>query len=463
MEKAGITMGKFIAGIIIAILVSSAVSAAISTQLLVAGPQGPQGETGATGATGPEGPPGPQGPYLPDYDSGWIDITDKNGQYFNITHNLNYDDVLVDIAGKAQAGGSVHQKYLGLTGYIQGWTKTYGGTDEDVGYSLIQTVDGGYAIAGHAHTPFEAHGDVFLVRTDAGGNQLWQKTFGGEVEDDYGYSLIQTVDGGYAIAGYTYRVRFAFWLIKTDSAGNAQWNKTYGRTNDDRARSVVQTGDGGYVIAGYTQFSTSFDAWLVKTDAAGNHLWNRTYGDGGPNYDAAYSLVQTSDGGYAFAGTTDSAGAGDYDVYVVKTNSDGTGSWWKTFGGTDEDVGYSLIQTVDGGYAIAGATWSFGAGSADVFLVRTDAGGNQLWQKTFGGEVEDVGYSLIQTVDGGYAIAGATWSFGAGSADVFLVKTDVWGEFGLARTGSTANTLTLYRGRNDVEWNYVQVRIWKID
>ena len=184
MAAISLTMSKFIAGIIIAILASSVISIGVST-ILISGPQGPkgdagdmgqqgpQGATGATGATGPQGatgstgaagangatgetgttgdqgPPGPQGPYLPDYDSGWINITSNRGQYFNITHNLDFDNVLVDIAGRATEGGSIHQRYLGLTGYLPAWNKTYGGTGRDVGLSAIQTDDGGYAIIGY--------------------------------------------------------------------------------------------------------------------------------------------------------------------------------------------------------------------------------------------------------------------------------------------------------------------------
>ena len=150
------------------------------------------------------------------------------------------------------------------------------------------------------------------------------------------------------------------------------------------------------------------------------------------------------------------------DVYLVKTDGSGTMQWNKTFGGASDDRGYSVVQTVDGGYAIAGYTYSYGAGGSDVFMVKTDGTGNQLWQRTFGGAIDDFGNSVVQTADGGYAIASRTLSYGAGW-DVYLVKTDAEGEFGLIRTDTTANAVTLYRGVNDVYWNYVRVRIWKID
>ncbi len=498
MEKAGITTGKFIAGIVIAILVSSAVSAAISTQLLVTGPQGPQGETGATGATGPEGPPGPRGPYLPDYDSGWVDITDKAGSSITLTHGLGGTDIIVDVTGLMTQADAPHQFYLGLTGYMNGfeetcgrnvvgyslvetndggyalcgytsdvylvktnalgymlWNKTYGGTYDDRGHSVVQTSDGGYAIGGITSSFGAGSNDVYLVKTDAAGSMLWNKTYGG-ASQDIAFSMVQTTDGGYAIGGFTHSFGaggYDLYLVKTDAAGNMLWNQTYGGTSDDVGYSVVQTDDGGYAICG----ETGADVYLVKTDTAGAIQWSKTYG--GTGVDSGHCVVQTHDGGYAIGGLTYSFGAGG-DVYLVKTDAAGNMLWNKTYGGTNVETGYSLVQTSDGGYAISGSTYSFGAGARDVYLVKTDSLGNMQWSKTYGGTYDDIGYSLVQTWDGGYAIGGLTYSFGAGSNDVYLVKTAV--ESGLAWT-ATANTITLCRGVTDTYWNYVRVRIWKID
>jgi len=211
MPKIEITKGLLITVIAVAILVSGVVSAVVSTQLAV-GPQGPagtKGDTGATGAaglkgdtgaTGPQGATGDtgetgaQGPYLPDYDSGWLNITAMGGQYFNITHNLNYSDVLVDITGKATATGAVHQR-LGLTSYIPAWNKTYGGAGWDTGRSVVLASDGGYVIAGTTGSYGAGHYDAFLAKTDAEGTMLWNKTYGGEL-DEFGFSMAQAVDGG---------------------------------------------------------------------------------------------------------------------------------------------------------------------------------------------------------------------------------------------------------------------------
>jgi hypothetical protein len=159
----------------------------------------------------------------------------------------------------------------------------------------------------------------------------------------------------------------------------------------------------------------------ISVAQAPSLLWHQTYG--GPDTDRAYSLDLTSGGGFVLTGTTQSYGAGYYDVYLVKVTSLGIMQWDRTFGGSGEDYGYSVVQTSDGGYAIAGYTESFGAGNKDVYLIKTDQNGNLQWEMTFGGSDDDIGESLLQTPDGGYIIAGATHSYG-GMWDVFVVRTD---------------------------------------
>jgi len=196
---------------------------------------------------------------------------------------------------------------------------------------------------------------------------------------------------------------------------------------EEQAYSVIQTGDGGYVLAGYTRSygAGGHDFWLVKIDSAGNHLWNRTYG--GAYYDEAYSTVQTSDGGYALAGTIYTFGsiyADESYGYLVKTDSLGNMEWSKTYGGTDYITAHSVVQADDGGFAVAGRTRYFGAGNSDAWLVKTDSLGNTQWRKIYGGTQDEWVNSVIQTDDGGYALAGYTDSFGAGGEDVYLVKTE---------------------------------------
>jgi hypothetical protein len=310
------------------------------------------------------------------------------------------------------------------------WNKTYGGTGGDYAYALVQTADGGYALAGSTTSFGAGGGDAWLVKTDASGNMQWNKTYGGP-NNDWAYALVQTSDGGYALAGWTASFGAGFydcWLVKTDASGNMQWNKTYGGTLQDGAYALVQTADGGYALAGETQFfvPNQLDFWLIKTDANGNALWNKTYGGTGGDY--AYALVQTADGGYALAGGTNSYGAGNGDAWLVKTDSSGNMQWNKAYGGTGWDEAYALVQTGDSGYALAGYTTSFAIGYFDFWLVKTDANGNALWNKTYGTMGSDKAQALVQTTDGGYALAGwegfSNESFGAGVFDFWLVKTD---------------------------------------
>jgi len=239
------------------------------------------------------------------------------------------------------------------------------------------------------------------------------------------YSVRQTSDAGYVIAGtadFSGAGGGDFWLVKTDSSGKQQWNKTYGGTDYDRAHSVQQTPDGGYIMAGTTDSfgAGGGDFWLVKTDSSGKQQWSKTCG--GTADDWVYSAQQTSDGGYMIAGSTKSFGAGGADFWLVKTDSSGNQQWNKTYGGTIDEWAYSVRQTSEGGYIIAGIA-HYDAGSGDFWLVKTDPSGNQQWGKTYGGSGYESAESVQETSDGGYVIAGATNSFGAGQNEFWLVKT----------------------------------------
>ena len=306
------------------------------------------------------------------------------------------------------------------------WTKTFGGTDSDDGYSVQQTSDEGYIIAGHTESFGYGSYDVYLIRTNNNGDTLWTKTFGG-AEGDLGKFVQQTTDGGFIITGQTISFGNGLWdiyLIKTDNNGDTLWTKTFGGTDWEKGYSVQQTTDGGYIITGTTLSfgSGNDDVYLIKTDSYGDTLWTKTFG--GTDSDEGRSVQQTSDGGYIITGWTGSFGNGSYDVYLIRTDNYGDTLWTKTIGGSGWDRGYSVQQTTDEGYIITGWTDSFGIGGPDLYLIKTDNNGDTLWTKTFGGTDYDIGMSVQKTSNGGYIITGHTYSYGMGGSDVYLIKTN---------------------------------------
>jgi len=336
-------------------------------------------------------------------DGGYV-IAGYSGSY------PNRDALLI----KTTASGNLQwNKNLGVAGY------------DDGAFSGQQTADGGYILAGWTdindiYSPHRPDGR--LIKTDASGNIIWSKTFGG-ASAEYFYSVRQTTDGGFIVVGKEGSTRpgdYSTYIVKTDVNGNEQWNKTTGGTGDGYW-SVKQTSDGGYILAGAQQ---TYDvALLVKADASGNQQWSKIFGIPG-KLDMFYSVQQTTDGGYVVAGSTQSYGNGSYDAWLVKTDASGNEDWSKTFGGANYDCAHSVQQTIDGGYILAGwkdAT-TYGTGNAEAWLIKTDAIGIQQWTKTFGGTNYDEALSVQQTTDGGYIVCGDTYSFGTGPNNVWLVK-----------------------------------------
>jgi hypothetical protein len=309
------------------------------------------------------------------------------------------------------------------------WEKTYGGINFEEAWSVHQTADGGYVLVGQGPSLIAGDADVYLIKTDALGNMEWERTIGG-TDAEVGYSIDQTTDGGYIIAGKTKSYGaglFDAYLVKTDASGNTEWEKAFGGYYNDIAECVEQTEDGGYIIAGMTasQGAGLNDFYLIKTDALGDIEWVKNFG--GYADDIAYSVQQTADNGYIIAGYTESYGAGDTDFYLVKTDALGNEEWEKTFGGNDAEVAYSIGQTADGGYILTGQTYSYDVGGGDIYLVKTNNTGTREWEQIYGGAGQDIAESVQQTTDGGYILAGFTDSSGAGATDVYLLRTDALG------------------------------------
>jgi TolB-like protein len=316
------------------------------------------------------------------------------------------------------------------------WNKTYDSRGEDDNaYCVETTLDSGFIVIGQAQFD-QPHirNYVYLVRTDKNGDTLWTKLFNVDA-DERGVSVKQTSDGGFILSGEVWdSINFAndIYLIKTDANGNHLWSKAYGGAFQDGPGYVCQTSDGGYIIGGTADFSGSnnSDFYLIKTDASGNTLWSKTYDDG-YNIDECLSLIQTTDHGFIMAGVT-YPGPGNGDMIVVKTDSSGNELWSKTYGGSHDDLARSIDQTQDGGYVIFGDSYSFNPnGFSDVYLVRIDSNGNLLWSNTYGGASDDYGWSGCETNDGGYIIIGWTNGLGiSGVSDAYIIKTDVNGNSG---------------------------------
>ncbi len=329
------------------------------------------------------------------------------------------------------------------------WSKVFGQSNTDYAWTVQQTTDGGFIVGAHTGSFGAGSHDVYLLKCNPDGDLAWTKTFGGSSADG-AYSLQQTTDGGYIISAHTSSFgagQHEVYLIKTDSNGDTVWTRSFGGTSGDFLRSVHQTSDGGYITASET-FSFGAggaDIYLVRTDSEGNLLWARAYGGSGADY--GYSARETSDGGIIVAGYTNSFGAGLFDVCLLKTDNAGNILWTKTYGGSSSDYGHSIKETADSGFVIAGYSNSFGIGG-DVYLIRTDADGNHLWSKTYGGTGTDIGWSVQQTLDGGFAIGGHTTSFGAGNNDVYLIKTDQLGNSGCHQStpGTIVNNAVLAIG-----------------
>jgi hypothetical protein len=323
------------------------------------------------------------------------------------------------VAGSTTSFGAGERDFYLIKTDSQGdtiWTRTYGGSGDDQVGSAIQTADGGYVVTGFTMSFSATWEDVYLVKTDSQGDTIWTNTVDAGHEE-YANSIQQLEDGGYIIAGQCvgHNGFPDFYLVRTDSVGDTLWTRAYGRNHWDGANSVAQTSDGGFIMAGYSyeDITNEIEEFcLMKTNAQGDTLWTRIYGEFGG---AAESVQQTADGGYIAAGCRWTSG----NFYVVKTNDEGDTLWTRTYG---NGIAHSVLQTSDGGYIVAGSLWG-DADNSTFYLVRTDSQGDTLWTRTYGGVDHEVAYSVQQTSDGGYIIAGDIGSYPEGNSDFYLVKT----------------------------------------
>ncbi|MHA2405683.1 MAG: hypothetical protein ACXADB_06730 [Candidatus Hermodarchaeia archaeon] len=326
------------------------------------------------------------------------------------------------------------------------WNRAFGGSEPDVGYGVIEVSSGGFACVGETQSSGAGYNDAWLVRTAADGSPLWSQTFGGSGYDE-GWIIVETSTGGFVIAGITTSFGAGsndFWILGTDATGTLLWNETYGGGTHDICSSMVEVSSGGFALGGTIDYEGIFfgDFWLVRTDSTGTHLWNQTYG--GADQDVGEALLEVDSGGFLLAGWTKSIGLGDADVWMVRTDANGNLLWSRNYGAKLTDHAHAVIEVSTGGFLLVGGTTSYGAGDMDVWLIRTDAFGDMVWNQTFGGSGYDVGRSVVELSTGEFALVGTTNSYGDGLMDVWLLVTN--------STGHQLSNQTF--GGTNTDWAY---------
>lgn len=360
------------------------------------------------------------------------------------------------------------------------WEKTYGGSGDDAGYDFCQTSDGGFVIAGYTYSSGE-NKDFYLVKTDSEGNEEWAKNYGAG-NHDVANSICRSADGGFVVAGigfgggtteiylikinesggllwektyidYDYNMdaneicsasdggslivgnvmsnttgESDVYVMKIDASGDTLWTKTYDKNESETAISVCQSPDGGFVIVGHTGSFSNSDGYVIKTNSSGDVEWEKVY-ESPDDYDLiCRSIIQTSDGGYAIAGERYLSGSSaEVDFYLIKTDASGELLWSNHYGGSDYDIGISVIEDSGGDYVFVG--WVTNPGGSDTtwsdcYLIKVDEKGNLIWEQTFGGEGHDAAYGVVETADGSYVLVGETQPSDAEEMDVYLVKTE---------------------------------------
>jgi hypothetical protein len=319
------------------------------------------------------------------------------------------------------------------------WEKSFGGTNSDSAASVQRTADGGYIIAGKSRSIngdlTENHGsyDAWLIRIGPAGELKWQKSIGANASDE-ALSVKETPDGGFIFAGSKQTNEFIgplyfspqanpdFWMAKLSPEGEIIFEKSMTGTETTTASSVQPTQDGGYIAAGggITKGgeSSGSNFLFAKLSRDGNNEWAKSYG--GTGDDTAYSVLQTSEGGYLAAGSSESAELPGYhgksDGYLIKLDKSGIPLWQSMLGGKDDDVFYSVSETADGGFIAAGLSYSGDGGvgenhgKSDFWVVKLDSSGKTVWQKNLGGSDYDAAYSVFQRSDGGYVVSGISRS-----------------------------------------------------
>ena len=353
----------------------------------------------------------------------------------NLTDPLKYYQIIVEDQWGFFSESSIVQAKMPFT-----MIKNYGGTQNERGYSVKQTSDGGYVIVGSSTSYGAGGSDLWILKVDGLGEFSWSKTYGGQ-GNDIGRDITQTSDGGYIITGYTKSFSSGgdmdLWLIKTDANGesclysdggtcsenSSKWIKSFGTSGNDYGTSVQETSEGDFIVAGKSGRIPS--VFVIKTNSSGEKIWENLYGTG-PG-DRAQYIIERQDLGFLIVGK-ENANNVDDNLCLINIDTDGAEVWHSLYGGGGADGGNHISEVSGGGYIIAGATKSYGNGNwDDLWLVKTSTGGSMEWQKTFGGSYTEIGNYAHEKDAGGYMITGSTESIGQGLYDIWVVSTDYTG------------------------------------
>ena len=318
----------------------------------------------------------------------------------------------------------VYFLFLFLVGIslAQGWMHNYGGSGNDYGMSVTPTIDGGYVIAGFTNGYGARQSALFLLKVDSNGKLIWRRVID-NASSDYGNYIHCTSDSGFIVTGRSYN---KLWVLKLDCDGDTIW--TYTDETESEGLFVQQTIDNGYIVVGWSYRDYSImdygrKVYILKFNSSGDTVWTRTYGNG-----KGYYAQQTSDGGYIVTGEHKKYSYGSYgDILLMKTDSKGWEEWTKIFGGKYNDIGRYVKQTPDSGYILAGYTY-LRSKYYDGWLIKTNSLGDTIWTRTYGGNGDDLIYSLEQLDDGGYMLIGTTNSSGARNGDLWIIRTDSLGD-----------------------------------
>ena len=310
------------------------------------------------------------------------------------------------------------------------WSKVYGGKLDDFGWGATESVDGGYVITGETFSFGNGQSDIYIFKIDSVGNKIWSNTFGG-LSEDVGYSIVNSDDGGYVIASQTRSYGKGGndgMIVKFDSLGTKKWNRVYGGKGLDYFKSISNDSLNGYVVAGGTRSFNNGDSqgWVMNVDENGYLKWEKTYGDNGE--DGFNMIARLKDNNFIAVGYSESFfSKGMKDVLMVKIDSLGNKMWMNLYGGKSDDIANSVFECKDSGFAIAGETTSFGSGKNDILILKTNSNGVQKWKSTIGGKGVDIGRSIEELPKGGFILSG-TSTISNLSFDSILIKTDKKGK-----------------------------------